>query len=65
MPYEHSFTKDEQNIIDKVFNTPLSEIMLNSDKPTEPYNNPYSDDTVISIEEWVQDALFNVDIIKQ
>ena len=57
MPYEHSFTKDEQNIIDKVFNTPLSEIMVNDDKPTEPYNNPYSDDTIISIEEWVQDAL--------
>ena len=57
MTFEHSFTKDEQIIIDKVFNTPLSEIMLNSDKPTEPYNNPYSDDTVISIEEWVQDAL--------
>jgi len=40
-----------------VFNTPLSEIMINSDKPTEPYNNPYSDDTVISIEEWVEVAL--------
>jgi len=57
MPFEHSFTKDELNIIDKVFNTPLSEIMINSDKPTEAYNNPYSDDTVISIEGWVQDAL--------
>ena len=57
MPFEHSFIKDELNIIDKVFNTPLSEIMINSDKPTEPYNNPYSDDTIISIEGWVQDAL--------
>tara|TARA_R110000824_G_scaffold124600_2_gene283266 strand:- start:821 stop:1063 length:243 start_codon:yes stop_codon:yes gene_type:complete len=48
------FSKSDQSIIDKVFDTPLSEIMVSTEKQP----GPYSEETMSDMEVWALDVVF-------
>ena len=48
------FSKSDQFNIDKVFDTPLSEIMVSTEKQP----GPYSEETMSEMEVWALDVVF-------